>query len=85
MSKFRFDTFDPGSYHRKANKPSAIDQFRAATVQQLFANVITSVGSHFSLAVGVEHKTPGIVHRVPSLPAKVTAAPTSISRAFAKG
>src|SRR5258708_3754710 len=85
MSKFRFDTFDPGPYHRKANKPNAIDQFRAANVQRLFANVITLVSSHFSLTVGVEHKAPGIVPRVPSLLVKVTAALTSISRAFAKG
>ena len=83
-SEFCFDTFDPGPYHRKANKPSATDQFRAATVQQLFANVITWAGSHFSLVVGAEHKTPGIVHQAPSLLAKVTAALTSISRAFAK-
>ena len=64
-SEFCFDTFDPGPYHQKANNPSAIDQFRATTLQRLFANVITSAGSHFSLAVGVEHKAPGIVYRAP--------------------
>ena len=83
-SEFCFDTFDLGPYHRKANTSSATNQFRAATVQRLFANVITSAGSHFSLVIGAKHKTMRIVHRAPSLLAKVTTALTSISRAFAK-
>lgn len=58
-SEFCFDTFDPGPYHRKANTPSAIDQFRAATVQRPFANVITSASSHFLLPVGAKHKNAG--------------------------